>query len=311
MHPAYSVILFTTASGAGYGLLFWLSLAHATGRFPLSGWDFFAAMALALGLITVGLLSSTFHLGRPERAWRALSQWRSSWLSREGVAAIATYGPAGLLALLSLFGVQSWLSLPLALLAALGATATVWCTGMIYASLRTIPQWHLPLVPVIYLVLAATSGAVLLAMILAFSGGTTGMSCTIATLGLGLSAALKTRYWQKIDATPDSYTADMALGIKGVKRQLDPPHTKPNFVMREMGFQVARKHANDLRRMVLIWAFAVPGLILAFVALTGGLAPVLMPIAVLAVGVGLVVERWLFFAEARHVSMLYYGQKSA
>jgi len=87
MHPAYSVIFFTTASGAGYGLLFWLSLAHLIGRGPGNEASVLA-LILATVLVTAGLLSSTFHLGRPERAWRAFSQWRSSWLSREGVVAV-------------------------------------------------------------------------------------------------------------------------------------------------------------------------------------------------------------------------------
>lgn len=311
MHPAYSVILFTTASGAGYGLLFWLSLAHVIGALPLAGWDFLAAILLALALVTLGLLSSTFHLGRPERAWRAFSQWRSSWLSREGIAAVATYVPAGCLTLLSLFGVGSWLSLPLALLSAIGAVVTVWCTGMIYGSLKTIRHWHHPLVPWLYLALAAASGAVLLALLIGFSGGTARGASALALLGLMAAAVLKTRYWREIDADPGAFTADMALGLQGVQRQLEPPHARPNYVMREMGYHVARKHARELRRMVLVWGMAVPGALFAFVALTGGLAPVLAPIAVMSAGAGLVVERWLFFAEAEHVAMLYYGADRA
>lgn len=311
MHPAYSVILFTTTSGAGYGLLFWLSLAHVVGVFPVTGWDFLAGILVALGLITLGLLSSTFHLGHPERAWRALSQWRSSWLSREGVAAVATYVPAGLLALLSLFGVSGWLSSPLALLCAIGALATVWCTGMIYGALKTIRQWHHPLVPWIYLAFAAASGAIVLALLIGFSGGTARGASALALLCLIGAGALKTLYWRGIDAGAGVFTADMAIGIPGVQRQLDPPHTRPNYVMREMGYHVARKHSRELRRMVLLWGIAVPGALFAFVALTGGLAPVLAPIAVMSASVGLVVERWLFFAEAEHVSMLYYGADRA
>lgn len=311
MHPAYSVILFTTASGAGYGLMFWLGLAHVVGVFPVTGWDFLAAILVALMLVTLGLFSSTFHLGHPERAWRALSQWRSSWLSREGVAAVATYVPAGLLALLSLFGVSGWLSLPLALLSAIGAVATVWCTGMIYGSLKTIRQWHHPLVPWIYLALAAASGAMLLALLTAFAGGTARGASALALLSLIGAGVLKTLYWRGVDADKGAFTADMAIGIQGVRRQLDPPHTRPNYVMREMGYHVARKHARDLRRIVFTWGGAVPGLLLALIALTGGLAPVLTPIAVMSAGAGLVVERWLFFAEAEHVAMLYYGAERA
>ena len=96
MHPAISVIFFTAASGAGYGLLALLGIAVPGGLLPADPWFGVAALGLALALVSAGLLSSTFHLGHPERAWRAVSQWRSSWLSREGVAALATYIPTGL-----------------------------------------------------------------------------------------------------------------------------------------------------------------------------------------------------------------------
>ena len=93
MHPAYSVILFTTASGAGYGLLALLAVFGAAGVLPANTWLGFVGIGLGLALVVAGLLSSTFHLGRPERAARAFTQWRSSWLAREGVAAIAAFAP--------------------------------------------------------------------------------------------------------------------------------------------------------------------------------------------------------------------------
>ena len=95
MHPALSIILFTTLSGLGYGLLALLGIAAAAGIVPPGRWLGIAGLGTALGLVAAGLLSSTFHLGHPERAWRALSQWRSSWLSREGALALATFAPAG------------------------------------------------------------------------------------------------------------------------------------------------------------------------------------------------------------------------
>ena len=146
MHPAASVIFFTTASGAGYGLLFLLGIAGAAGLVPASLAFGLVGFTLAFGLITAGLLASTFHLGRPERAWRALSQWRSSWLSREGMAALVTYAPAGLFALgWVVFGEARGIWGVFGLLGSLGAVATVVCTGMIYASLPTIRQWRQPL----------------------------------------------------------------------------------------------------------------------------------------------------------------------
>ena len=308
MHPAYSVIFFTTASGAGYGLLFWLSLAHVAGMLP-PGWMRFAAIVVALGLITAGLLSSTLHLGHPERAWRAFSQWRSSWLSREGVAAVATYVPSGLLALMWLFGLDG--GGVLAVLSALGAVATVWCTGMIYASLRTVRQWNMALVPVVYLVLAAASGALLLALMLALWGHAADGAVALAALMLVLALGLKLAWIAAVARDPGRYTAAMALGLgqDGI-RPLDPPHTQPNFVMREMGYAVGRRHAARLRLLALAALFGLPLALLALAALTG-LAALPVLLAVLSATVGLLVERWLFFAEAEHVSMLYYGRARA
>ena len=315
MHPAYSVILFTTASGAGYGLLVWLGVLSAIGALPSSRWFGFTGLAISLGLITVGLLASTFHLGHPERAWRAFSQWRSSWLSKEGVAAVTTYVPAGL------FGI-GWVFLErtdgifalFGVLAAALALVTVYCTGMIYASLRTIRQWNQPLVPWVYIALALATGAILmLALIHVFGMESTWFSYLAAAL-IALALLLKQRYWATIDSEKKTWTIGDATGLgkHGQVRVLDPPHTQANYVMREMGYAVARNHAEKLRRLVRLVAFLVPGaLCLITVAPTELLAAPAAVLAVLAASVGVAVERWLFFAEAEHVSMLYYGRPAA
>src|ERR1700743_1805297 len=103
MHPAYSVIFFTSASGGGYFLLVLLGVFGGLGVLPPDAVLGLIAFGLAFAMLTAGLLSSTFHLGHPERAWRAFSQWRSSWLSREGVLSVATYVPAGLFAICGVF----------------------------------------------------------------------------------------------------------------------------------------------------------------------------------------------------------------
>ena len=312
MHPAYSVILFTTSSGAGYGLLFWLSGALLAGDLRHTHWSFFFTLALALVLITGGLLASTFHLGHPERAWRALSQWRSSWLSREGVAAVATYLPAGLLGLLSLMKVTTGAEPVLALLSALGAVATVWCTGMIYASLRTIKEWNQSLVPLIYLALAAASGGLLMGLTLSAFGANRGWQSVATLLALLVGLGLKLAYYRRIDADDGKYTAAQALGMgtNGI-RQIDPPHTRPNYVMREMGYVVARRHALRLRRLALLCLFIGPVLLIVLGMLTGLPMPLVYLMGSCLAGVGLALERWLFFAEATHVSMLYYGASRA
>ena len=310
MHPAYSVILFTTASGAGYGLLALLGLLGAAGLLPAGGWFTVLALGLALALITGGLLSSTLHLTHPERAWRAVSQWRSSWLAREGVLALATFVPAGL------FGLSLMLDAPRGVVAVLGvlsaalALATVWATSMIYASLRAIRQWNTRSVPPVYLVLALMTGALLLtALQHLWGGGWPGVGWIAAVL-TAAGWLVKAAYWREIDAGRPGNDLGSATGLDrlGPVHLLEMPHTEDNFLMRELGYQVARTHTAKLRRIAHLTLFALP-LLLSLAALWAPpvLAGVAAVAAVLSASVGVLTERWLFFAEARHTAMLYYG----
>ncbi|MGI9387338.1 MAG: dimethyl sulfoxide reductase anchor subunit family protein [Methyloligellaceae bacterium] len=315
MHPAYSVIFFTTASGAGYGLLIWLALFRMLGIIPPERWLGLVGLGLALTLISLGLLSSTAHLGHPERAWRAVTQWRSSWLSREGVVALVTYIPAGLLGIgwvfFELSGVVMGL---LALLAIISALVTIWCTGMIYASLRTIRQWHQPLTSPIYVVLALATGGLLYNGLVVVSGHGHLHGAVVASLAIATALALKWLYWRSIDSDQGAYTAESAtgLGTLGKVRPLDPPHTSANFVMHEMGYQVGRKHTAILRGLTILLCFVGP-LAALFVDVIGGTAVAVAasPAAATSGALGVIIERWLFFAEAEHVVMLYYGADRA
>jgi DMSO reductase anchor subunit len=311
MHPAYSVIVFTTASGAGYGLLIWLAVAAALNLVPRDPMLGLFGLGLALGLVTVGLLTSMLHLGRPERAWRSLSQWRSSWLSREGLAAIVTYLPAGALGLGWVFGefVPGQLVLG-ALLSVLCALVTLWCTGMIYASLPTIRAWNQPLVPPLYVVIALSTGGVLLTSLLLIFGHPIRWIAAASAVALVLGAILKRLYWSAIDAAPKNHTAEAATGLGhlGTVRPLDPPHTQPNFVMREMGYQVARRHAVKLRGWSAMLLFLLPlaAELLLLIDPPAAVQWAAMAAATLSATIGVLTERWLFFAEAEHVAMLYY-----
>src|SRR5207248_820163 len=130
MHPALSIVFFTTASGAGFALLFLLGLAAPLGLLPQSGWFGLVALATAFILAAAGLVSSVFHLGRPERAWRAFSQWRSSWLSREGVMSVLTFVPAAIFGIgWVFFGETGGLIGLCGVLAAICAAVTIACTG--------------------------------------------------------------------------------------------------------------------------------------------------------------------------------------
>ena len=313
MHPAKSVILFTTASGAGYGLITWLGILGALGLLPADLGLGLLAFALGFGLIVLGLLSSTFHLGHPERAWRALSQWRSSWLSREGVAAVVTFVPAGLFALCwVVLGRNEGLAGLLGLLASLSCLVTVACTAMIYASLKTIRAWHSRWTLPGYMVMSLASGGLLLQALLLFWRLPLGTSFPwLVVLLLGLTLAVKLLYWRALAADEGGSTAESATGLGqlGRVRLLEAPHSESNYLMQEMGFRVARKHAETLRRFAILGGFAAPLLLtlLSLVLPDGfGLAVTLLALALLAAGLG--VERWLFFAEAKHVVTLYYGE---
>jgi sulfite dehydrogenase (quinone) subunit SoeC len=311
MHPAYSVILFTCSSGAGFGLLALLCLTARWLARDLPPSFFAGGFGLAFALITAGLLASTSHLGRPERAWRAFSQWRTSWLSREGILALATLAPAAVLALRVLAGGDIGpLSLLLGVVVADLALATLWCTGMIYASLPTIPAWKQPLVAPLYCLFGITTGALLLALLVAlWTGAIPRLLTWCALLSVITCWIAKAAYWEAIDGRPRSATTASATGLGGkgaTVRPLDPPHTQANFVMREMGYAVGRRHALKLRLIATVTLFFVPALCLVL-ATTGALPVLLMLLATLSACIGIVVERWLFFAEAEHVAMLYYG----
>ncbi|MCH8173488.1 MAG: dimethyl sulfoxide reductase anchor subunit [Proteobacteria bacterium] len=162
MHPAKSVIFFTTATGAGYGLLVALFAYSLLGEAPADNSFTWGAFFSAFFLIIAGLLSSTLHLGHPERAWRALSQWRSSWLSREGVAALFTFIPAGLFLYSWLtFGMTSIYTFLFGALTAILSLATVYCTAMIYVSLKAIPAWRNLWTLPVYLSFSIMTGTVL------------------------------------------------------------------------------------------------------------------------------------------------------
>jgi DMSO reductase anchor subunit len=313
VRPAPSIVVFTTASGAGYGLLFLLGLGAALGMLPAAPRFEFSALLLALALITLGLVSSMLHLGHPERAWRAVSQWRSSWLSREGALALLTYVPALALGLGWAFseGDAGWLAIPGGL-AALGAAGTVWCTGMIYASLKPIRQWHQSLTAPVYLAFALMSGGLWLHFLLALFDLSRLTAAGLAVLATGLAFGLKAAYWRSILSQAPLSTPESATGLGGfgLVRMTEPPHTQTNYLLSEMGYAIARRHARRLRR--LAWAAGLGGglgLTLLALAAEGTIAALLALLALLAGLASIALERWLFFAEATHTVVLYYGRR--
>ncbi len=306
MHPAFSVIFFTTMSGAGYGLWFWLGIGGMLGS-PLPRLPALVVLALGFIFTSLGLLSSTLHLGQPLRAWRAFSQWRTSWLSREGVASMVCLLPALGFAVViwrgqdaRLFGVMLWAF----------SLATVACTAMIYVSLKPIPAWRHALVLPGYLLFALLGGGLAYAAARAWAGmaidNDVGVVAMAGCFGLW---RMKRRYWQDIDhgALPATRASALGLPANRTVRVFEHPHTEANYLTKEMGFVLARKHSRKLRLIAVVMFAGVPGLCASLVWLLPHLnaAPWLVIAAVSAL-LGAFVERWLFFAEAKHVVTLYY-----
>lgn len=290
MHPAPSVILFTTLSGLGFGLLAFLGL----GMPASTGWVAFAFFAIAYVLAVGGLLASTFHLGHPERALKAFTQWRSSWLSREAWVSVAALLVMGLYGAGRVFLGVHWA--PLGLLGAALSLATVLTTSMIYTQLKTVPRWNTALTPILFLAFSLAGGALLAGQI------------DIARMLLAVAAAAQLAWWVRGDGAFEKSGTSLAsatgLGPIGTPRAFEPPHTGPNYLTREMVFVVGRAHAKLLRLVAAILAFAAP-LVLLSLPFSHGLAA----LAVLGHLAGVVVSRWLFFAEAEHVVGLYYGKR--
>ena len=310
MTPASSVLLLTTLTGFGFGLIAWVGVLAGLGFLPHAPYFVPVAVVVGLGFSNAGLLASTMHLGHPERAWRAFSQWRSSWLAREGVAALATFPPAVVFAALWWFlGADAVSTRIVGVLAAVLGLVTVFCTSMIYASLKPIRQWHNPHTAPGYMIYAVFSGAVLLAALWSLWFGAAQGLAVAALLAAITAGAAKFAYWRFIDRQKPLTTLASATGLTafGTARPLDRPHFTENYILKEMGYQIARKHAVKLRRIAAALAFGLPAL-LALLAAFGIVPAVTATVAALSALVGLFVERWLFFAEATHVSTIYYGR---
>ncbi len=306
MHPALSIVVFTTLSGLGYGLAAVLGL----GLLDPSAIATKLAHFVALAAIGIGLVSSTLHLGNPRRAWRALSQWRSSWLSREGVMALLTFVPLLWSAWAAVIG-SRYLPIP-GLLGMLGAGVTVLCTGMIYASLKSVQAWHTPLTPLCFLLFSLSGGLTLASLAGAAGGGQT-LALSLAAIAATLAAWSVKIVWRRRMlslrplSTPETATG---LGAIGRVRLFERPHMNDNYLTREMGFKIARKHAGKLARISFACGAALPVMFLlaaiAFNTLIPALAIILILCAAVSHGIGMFVERWLFFAEARHAVTAYY-----
>ena len=300
MRPTWSIILFTVLSGAGFGMAVVLTVVAST----LSVNAVVIAATIAVLLIIAGLLSSTGHLANPKNAWRALFRLRSSWLSREAALALLFFPLfAGWLFAV----VNQYAAVLLAVFVTAVAVATVFCTAMIYASLKPVPLWRHPLTPINYLLFAATTGLLLVALVAGVDSGKTSSSLTLTlVLILLLAAAGKAAQWRRVTAAVTTAPAATGLQVARV-RLLDAGHTGPNFLTREFVYTAPPVKIATAKKVAVVAGFVAPlaSALAALVTMRHELLFFALPLMT----AGLLAERWLFFAEARHVVRLYHGDE--
>ena len=290
MHPSPSVIIFTALSGLGFGLLAFLGL-----KMPdVTGVLAFIFFVIGFGLAVGGLISSTFHLGRPERSIKAFKQWRSSWLSREAIAAVFTLSVMAVYAIGRIFFDYDIRILGVA--GAIMSIVTVFTTSMIYAQLKSIPRWNTTLTPAYFLSLSLAGGALLAGQI---------KFCLLLLL---ISGIIQLLVWIKGDRalalSGTTIESGTGLGTIGRVRAFEPPHTGTNYLLKEFVHIVGRKHSTKLRIIALILMIGTPILLLSL-----PFSYFLAALSVISHIAGLFISRWLFFAEAEHVVGLYYGKR--
>ena len=290
MHPSPSVIIFTALSGLGFGLLVFLGL-----KMPdVTGVLAFIFFVIGFGLAVGGLISSTFHLGRPERSLKAFKQWRSSWLSREAIAAVFT------LSLMAVYAIgRIFFNYDIRVLGVAGAImsiVTVFTTSMIYAQLKSIPRWNTKLTPAYFLSLSLAGGALLAGQI---------KFCLLLLL---ISGIIQLLVWIKGDRalalSGTTIESGTGLGTIGRVPAFEPPHTGTNYLLKEFVHIVGRKHSAKLRIIALILMIGTPILLHSL-----SFSYFLAALSVISHIAGLFISRWLFFAEAEHVVGLYYGKR--
>jgi len=309
MHPAPSIIFFTVTAGSGYGLLFWLALVRVAQLAPaMTNAQVLAMGIVGLVLVTAGLLSSTLHLANPKNAWRSFMRFRTSWLSREAVFAVLFY-PLTLLWLLTVYTQTDGAAggnVVLGVLVALLAVVILVCTAMIYASLKTIRQWHNALTPINFVLLGLAVGAVLLSCITLVQGTFSARVLTLTVATIAAAAFAKLIYFAWI-GQPAGPTINTALGFtRATVQLLDVGHSSDTFLTKEFGFSVARVKIIWARIITIVAGFVIPLALLTGLLGEPGTSHAVVALVLTFAGVFL--ERWLFFAEARHVVTLYHGE---
>jgi len=308
MHPAFSVIFLTTLIGVGQGLFLALYTAEAASSVEWLPWQqgqfYVWGNVIALAFLVTGLLASFFHLGRPERAWRTAVMWRTSWLSREVIVL-----PAFMAAVLA-YGVMHYFEYRGTLIVgAVGVAlcfALFLCTGMIYACIRFLQEWASPWTIVNFITLGCASGYTLAAAYSLIAAPDLAAVYAGAAIVLTL-VALCTRsasLMRNARIRPRS-TLQTAIGIKHPQiAQKAQGFMGGSFNTREFFHGKPEAVVRAVKWSFLVLVFAAPAVLLGVGLVLS--VPLAFAAAFLAQYVGLIAERWFFFAQARHPQNLYY-----
>ncbi|MDA1118785.1 MAG: dimethyl sulfoxide reductase anchor subunit [Proteobacteria bacterium] len=307
MRPHFSVILLTTLIGAGQGLflaLYVTELAEPLGwHVPARSSFYFVGGIIAGGLALLGLIASFFHLGHPERAWRAATMWRTSWLSREVIVLPAFIAGAFAYGLAHHFG---WPPLPLiGVLTLLACLALFVCTAMIYMSLKFLQEWATPLTLVNFFLLGAASGLTLAVPLAWLYAQQLAMLCAYAAIAMTLAAfASRAASLARNARLRPSSSIHSATGIQGRVVQRSQGFTAGSFNTREFFHGATVRMFRLVKWGFVLLVFPLPVLLIAAGTSQGQVW--LMGTAFAAQFIGLLAERWFFFAEANHPQNLYY-----
>ena len=311
MHPSKSIIFFTVISGTGYGIFIGLlfNVLFVEISYNLE-YKLFLSLASFLMIVT-GLLSSTLHLGHPERAWRAFSQWKTSWLSREGLAAVITFIPMILFYYFWIINISGYILL--LILTSFFSIITIFCTGQMYASLKTIPSWNNPLVTPIYILNGITLGSLFVYSLNFLFKYNLNLFEKFIYVIITLNFVSKVIYWISVRKKSNT-TIETAIGIKSNNITFfEGPHTGKNYLTTEMINAIRKQNSNFLRITFCILSFITPlYMINQYSYLVAD--PFILKISMIAVFIlsfiGMIIERYLFFIQSQHVVGLYYGKKS-
>jgi len=307
MHPAWSILLFTTISGAAQGLVVALASACLAGV-NLGRGILVAGLAAAAVLLVAGLVASFFHLGHPLRAWRAALMWRTSWMSREVIMLPAFIGVVALWGLAAATGGSDALVFAILPLAAIALALLLWyCTAMIYACLKFIQEWAHPLTVVNYTMIGLASGLVLAGALAVLAGQTLLVPALAPWAVAVILVAWATRALalrRNAGLKPKS-TLQSATGIQNPRLvQKSMGMTGGSFNTREFFHGATLRVVRRTKVLFQLFAFAAPLALICLAVLSQSNVPWLLALPVQFAG--LLAERWFFFAQARHPQNLYY-----